>query len=106
MTPFRPDLDAAPDSALAADTPRASPPLRAVHYLWIAGAVLVIAALLHWLGPILTPFLIGAILAYFGSPLVTWAQRHRVPRALGTLLVIVVILLLILALLLVLIPLV
>ena len=64
------------------------------------------AALLHWLGPILTPFLIGAILAYFGSPLVTWAQRHRVPRALGTLLVIVLILLLLLALLLVLIPLV
>lgn len=80
--------------------------LRLVQYLWLVGAVLVIAALLHWLGPILTPFLIGAILAYFGSPAVTWAERHRIPRTLGTLLAIGLILLLLLALLFVLIPLV
>ncbi len=80
--------------------------LRPVQYLWLVGAVLVIAALLHWLGPILTPFLIGAILAYFGSPAVTWAERHRIPRTLGTLLAIGLILLLLLALLFVLIPLV
>jgi predicted PurR-regulated permease PerM len=72
----------------------------------MAGAVLVIAALLRWLGPILTPFLIGAILAYLGSPAVKWAQRRRVPRTLGTLLVMAGILALILALLLVLSPLV
>jgi predicted PurR-regulated permease PerM len=106
MTPSGPDPDELPEPASAAALPAAPRPLRTVHYLWIAVTVLVIAALLHWLGPILTPFLVGAILAYFGSPLVTWGTRHRVPRALGTLLVIVVILLLILALLLVLIPLV
>src|SRR5208283_849930 len=107
MTPSGPDdLDGKPDSADAAARPRSPVPLRPIHYLWIAGTALVTAALLHWLGPILTPFLIGAILAYFGSPLVTWAQRHRIPRALGTLLVIAVIGLLLLALLLVLIPLV
>jgi len=106
MTPSGPDQDGLPESAPTGARPPVPAPLRTVHYLWIAGTALAMAALLHWLGPILTPFLIGAILAYFGSPLVTWAQRHRVPRALGTLLVIVVILLLLLALLLVLIPLV
>ena len=80
--------------------------LRWPHYLWMAGTVLVIAALLHWLGPILTPFLIGAMFAYLGSPAVTWAQRRKVPRAVGTLLVMAVILVLILALILVLSPLV
>lgn len=106
MTPSGPDLDGEPESPPIAAKRRTAPPLRPVHYLWIAGVVLVVAALLHWLGPILTPFLIGAILAYFGSPPVTWAQRHGVPRTVGTLLVIVVILLLLLALLLVLVPLV
>src|SRR5271166_6205463 len=97
MTPSGPDdLDGQPDLAAAAARPRSPAPLRPVHYLWIAGTALVIAALLHWLGPILTPFLIGAILAYFGSPLVSWAQRRRMPRTLGTLLVIAVILLLLL----------
>jgi predicted PurR-regulated permease PerM len=106
MTPTGPKPDRAPESASSAAIPPAPAPLRPVHYLWIAGTAIVIAALLHWLGPILTPFLIGATLAYFGSPLVTWTQRHRVPRAVGTLLVIVLILLLLLALMLVLIPLV
>jgi predicted PurR-regulated permease PerM len=105
MTPSGPDLDA-PSELAPADAPRTSRRLRNVHYLWLVVTAVVIAALLHFLGPILTPFLIGAILAYFGSPLVTWAERHRVPRTVGTLLVILVILLLLLALLLVLIPLV
>jgi len=76
------------------------------QYLWVAGAVIVTAAMLHWLGAIITPFLIGGILAYLGSPAVSWAAKKRVPRTVGTLLVIVVILLLLLGLLLVLIPLV
>ncbi|HMA32055.1 MAG TPA: hypothetical protein VKT00_09610, partial [Casimicrobiaceae bacterium] len=41
-------------------------PLAARQYLWIVGAALVLIAALHWLGPVLTPFLIGAILAYLG----------------------------------------
>ena len=76
------------------------------HYAWIVAVVVIIAALLRFLGPILTPFLIGATLAYFGSPAVSWAQRHHVPRAIGTLLVVAFILLLVLALLVVLYPLV
>jgi len=109
MTPPGPDLE-----AIAASPPlppvegglRVPRRLRPTHYLWLVATAIVFAALLHWLGGILTPFLVGAILAYFGSPLVTWAQKHGIPRTLGTLLVILVILLLVLALLLVLIPLV
>jgi predicted PurR-regulated permease PerM len=97
------------DVATALPPAPASPQVRALrlpHYLWMAGTVLVIAALLHWLGPILTPFLIGAMFAYLGSPAVTWAQRRRVPRTVGALLVMAVILVLLLALVVVLVPLV
>jgi predicted PurR-regulated permease PerM len=100
------DSNAAPSAAESETAPAAPRALRPAQYAWIVGAVLVIAALVRWLGPVLTPFLIGAILAYFGSPAVTWGQRHRIPRTVGTLLAIGVILLLLLALLFVLIPLV
>jgi predicted PurR-regulated permease PerM len=83
MTPSGPEVDGATESAPTATKRRAPAPLRPVHYLWIAGTTLAVVFLLDWLGPILTPFLIGAILAYFGSPLVSWAQRHRIPRTLG-----------------------
>jgi predicted PurR-regulated permease PerM len=76
------------------------------HYVWVVGLVLVVAAMLHWLGPILTPFLIGAMLAYVGTPAVTWLQKKRVPRTLAVLLVMLVLFLLVLALILVLTPLV
>ena len=106
MTAPRPDPRASPGAA--GSDPAAAAPRRLgpVQYLWVAGAVLVFAALLHWLGPVLTPFLIAAILAYFGSPAVTWAERHRVPRTMGTLLAMLVILALLLGLMFVLIPLV
>jgi predicted PurR-regulated permease PerM len=97
------------DEATALPTAPAPAPARAIRlpqYLWVVGTVLAIAALLHWLGPILTPFLIGAILAYLGSPAVTWGQRHRVPRTVGTLLIMGFIFLLLLGLVLVLSPLV
>jgi predicted PurR-regulated permease PerM len=105
MTLEGPDSGAVTDAAADLQAPRPRR-LGPAQYLWIVGAALVLAALLHWLGPILTPFLIGAIIAYLGSPAVTWAERHRVPRTLGTLIAIVVILLLVLGLILVLTPLV
>ncbi len=105
MIPPDPSPDNANASAQAPARTRARV-LRLPHYLWMGGTVLAIAALLHWLGPILTPFLIGALFAYLGTPAVTWAQRHRVPRTLGTLVVMFVILLLLVVLLLVLAPLV
>jgi predicted PurR-regulated permease PerM len=99
------DRGPTPDAQLAA-TPAAGPrELRPVHYLWIAGAVVVIALFVTFLGGVLVPFLIGAALAYMGHPAVTWAERRRVPRTLGTLLVVIVILLLFAGLVFVLVPL-
>jgi predicted PurR-regulated permease PerM len=63
-------------------------PIALRHYLWIVGAALVLLAALHWLGQVLTPFLIGAILAYLGTPAVDRAQARGVPRSLTTLVVI------------------
>jgi predicted PurR-regulated permease PerM len=81
-------------------------PLPLRHYLWAIGAALIIFFALHWLEPVLTPFLVGAILAYLGTPLVDAAVRHRVPRGLATTMVVLLFGLLIFAVLLVLIPLV
>ncbi len=84
----------------------ASPqPLTPHHYLWIAGFALVVIAALHWLGAVLTPFLIGAILAFLGTPIVTALHRRHVPRALGTLVVILLFGIAIAALFLILVPL-
>jgi predicted PurR-regulated permease PerM len=81
-------------------------PLAPKQYLWIVGACVVIVLALRWLGSVLTPFLIGAILAYLGTPAVNRAERRGVPRSLSTLLVILFIAILLAALFLVLIPLV
>ncbi len=48
---------------------------------------LVIAAILYFLAPILTPFLVGAILAYLADPVVTRLTRLGVPRLLSVILV-------------------
>ena len=76
------------------------------HYLWGVGAVLVVIFALHWLEAVLTPFLIGAILAYLGTPLVDAAQRRGVPRALATTVTVLLFGLLLIAVFVVLIPLV
>ncbi len=75
------------------------------NYLWIAGAAVVVVLGLRYLGPVLTPFLIGAILAYLGKPLVHWAAGHGISRALSTIVVVMLFGLALLALFLVLIPL-
>lgn len=75
------------------------------NYLWIAGAAVVIVLGLRYLGPVLTPFLIGAILAYLGKPLVHWAAGRGISRALSTTVVVMLFGLALLALFLVLIPL-
>ena len=76
------------------------------QYLWIIGVAVIFALLVHLLGEILTPFLIGAILAYIGNPAVSFGEEHRVPRTVGTLVVLVVTILVVLGLILVLTPLV
>jgi len=107
-----PPVDRAVDpiegEALASVVPpvRRRHPLAPKHYLWVVGAALVVVFALRWLGSALTPFLIGAILAYLGTPVVNRLQKRGVPRAVSTLLVILFIGLLLAALFFVLIPLV
>ena len=80
--------------------------LAARQYAWVAGAALVLAALVHWLGPALTPFLFGAILAYLGLPIVRRCQRMKMSRTIGTVVAVAVMAIAIFAMLLVIIPLV
>ncbi|MDR0769693.1 MAG: AI-2E family transporter [Burkholderiales bacterium] len=98
-----PVVAAAPLAALPPVRPAV--PLSWRHYVWVIGAVAVFALLLMGLGPILTPFFAGAILAYLGSPLVEWLSKKGVSRTLGTLLVLALLLMSVSVLLLVLIPL-
>jgi predicted PurR-regulated permease PerM len=98
-----------PSKAVAEQEPIVRPrrhPLAPKQYLWIVGALVVLFVALTWLGPVLTPFLIGAILAYLGTPAVALSEMRGVPRSLATLFVILFIGLLLAALFLVLIPLV
>jgi predicted PurR-regulated permease PerM len=109
VPPIDPDLDRIDGEGVDAAGPgsaRRRHPLAPRHYLWVVGAALVIYFALHWLGSVLTPCLIGAILAYLGTPVVDRAQARGIPRALSTLLVILFIALLVAALFFVLIPLV
>lgn len=105
-SPPRDDPPPPPRGAPRASESPAHRPLAARQYLWIVGAAVVLVAALSWLGPILTPFLIGAILAYLGSPAVARAEAHGIPRSLTTLAVILFIAVLLAALFLVLVPLV
>ncbi len=76
------------------------------QYVWIIAVAVIFALLVHLLGEILTPFLIGAILAYVGNPAVSFGEAHRVPRTVGTLVVLAVTILVVFGLILVLTPLV
>jgi predicted PurR-regulated permease PerM len=76
------------------------------QYLWIIAVAVIFALLVRLLGEILTPFLIGAILAYIGNPAVSFGEKHRVPRTVGTLVVLAVTILVVFGLILVLTPLV
>jgi predicted PurR-regulated permease PerM len=81
-----------PEEAIAGGTELVAPasalrgrrPITLRHYLWVAGAAIVLYFALTRLGAVLTPFLVGAILAYLGTPLVDALERHRVHRGVGT----------------------
>ncbi len=67
---------------------RHSTPLRRQALLWGAGA-LGFGILLWCLRPVLTPFLLGALIAYMLQPGVEWLVRHRIPRSFAALLMII-----------------
>jgi predicted PurR-regulated permease PerM len=66
---------------------------------------LVIAGLVYLLAPILTPFLVGALLAYLMNPLVIQLMRLRLPRILAVVIVFLIFFLIISLLMLLFIPL-
>lgn len=72
--------------------------------LWILGGLIFAGWLIHLLGPVLTPFLISALLAYMADPLVDRLEKLKIPRAWAVVLVFLITLLLLVLLLLVLIP--
>jgi len=73
---------------------------------WLAFAALLVAGgLVYLLGPILTPFLAGALLAYMFDPLVDRLEARGLSRTTGTVLVIVLAGLVLFALLLIALPL-
>ncbi len=68
-------------------------------------AAIVVALLFYVLGPILTPFLFAAILAYICDPLVDRLQRRKVPRTLATVIVLLLLISLFVLLMLIMVPL-
>jgi predicted PurR-regulated permease PerM len=82
----------------------ARPPL-ASPQLWGWLAIATATGILVWLlSPILTPFLLAAVLAYIFDPLVERLTRHRVPRALAAVLILLLAFAALVALLLVILP--
>lgn len=57
------------------------------HHLWLLGFTAIVGVLFYLLGPILTPFLLAAILAYICDPLADRLEALKVPRALASVLV-------------------
>jgi len=72
---------------------------------WILAGFLATGALIYLLAPVLTPFLLGALLAYLGDPLVDRLEMLKLSRTASVVVVFVVILLVLLCLPLVLLPL-
>jgi phosphoribosylaminoimidazole-succinocarboxamide synthase len=80
--------------------------IRPFNLPWFALAALLLAGwLVYLLGPILTPFLAGALLAYIFDPLVDRLEHRGIARTTGTVIVIVLAGLAVFALLLVALPL-
>lgn len=73
------------------------------RWLWIAG-LLLLGWLLYALHPILSPFLVGVLLAYLGDPLVDRLERWKLSRTWGVISVFALFSLILVVLLLVLIP--
>jgi predicted PurR-regulated permease PerM len=72
--------------------------------LWIVAGVVGILTLLYLLGPVLTPFIISAMLAWLGDPVADKLETWRFPRAVAVLVVFIVTFIIIGLLLLLIIP--
>jgi len=75
-----------------------------VHRLWVSAWLLLAAWLVYLLSPILTPFVVSALLAYLGDPLVDRLEARGLKRTTAVVLVFVVIFVVLVVLLLLLVP--
>ncbi|MDV6343569.1 AI-2E family transporter [Nitrosomonas sp. Is37] len=75
------------------------------HSLWWIILIGVLGGLIYLLSPILTPFILAAVIAYICNPLVSWLLIKRISRTLGTVLVMLLSLGAFIALILVMVPL-
>ncbi len=71
--------------------------------VWL-GAVVVVAIALYVLRPILLPFLMGMVVAYFLDPVADWFETHGLPRLAATSIILGVFVLLFVAVLILLLP--
>ncbi len=60
------------------------------RFFWCLVLVGVASTLIYLLSPILTPFLLAAVIAYICNPLVTWLEAKKIPRTLSTIFVMLI----------------
>ncbi|MEO8937844.1 MAG: AI-2E family transporter [Burkholderiaceae bacterium] len=84
-------------------TEKGTTPLLRQTLLWVT-LVVVVGVLVWMLAPVLTPFLIAAIIGYILNPGVDWLARHRVPRWVGTSLMLILLIVLVVLLVLIIVP--
>ena len=70
----------------------------------IAAVALALFLVVHFLGPVLTPFVVSMVLAYLGDPLADWLESRGVSRTLSVVCVFILIFSLIIGMLLIIIP--
>jgi len=76
-----------------------------LHHLWWLVLACVTGVLIYFLSPILTPFLLAAVIAYICNPMVSFLAESRISRATGTVLVMLLLLSTFAALILIMVPL-
>ena len=70
----------------------------------IAAVALALFLVVHFLGPVLTPFVVSMVLAYLGDPLADWLESRGLSRTLSVVCVFILIFSLIIGVLLIIIP--
>ncbi|MCP5245368.1 MAG: AI-2E family transporter [Burkholderiales bacterium] len=78
---------------------------KGLHYLWWLLVGITTGALIYLLSPILTPFLLAAVIAYICNPMVTRMAEYKIPRTLGAVFVMLLLIGVFAALILVMVPL-